>query len=224
MLGPCFPKSCVVHHSILAHPTSATGQNPNLPHCNSNDRFTSDKGHNVGEFYLRCRPANLLALPSLLAFTRRRRRRFRRKGWPPPIVGPPEQRTTFRHAPQECPAPPVPLQWPAVTHSRPPVALQLSGPGPVPGRAHAAPSWHSRPLVLWLSAVHRGRHRASRPDAWQLQEQPSCEPRSSRPPAPQRPPSAEVETCRLRPRSLGDQQTAHQRQPPAAARGRQRIG
>jgi hypothetical protein len=71
MLGPCFPKSCVVHHSILAHPTSATGQNPNLPHCNSNDRFTSDNGHNVGEFYLRCRPA--------FAVMRRRRLR-RRKG------------------------------------------------------------------------------------------------------------------------------------------------
>ena len=81
----------------------------------------------VGRIYLRCRPANLLALPSLLAFTRRRRRRFRRKGWPPPTVGTPGQLTTCRRAPQECRAPPSPLQWPVVTHNRPPVALRLSG-------------------------------------------------------------------------------------------------
>src|ERR1700730_5654983 len=32
-----------------------------LPHRNSNGRFTSINGHNVGEFYLRCRPPTLLA-------------------------------------------------------------------------------------------------------------------------------------------------------------------
>jgi hypothetical protein len=97
---------------------SGWGQNPKLSHRNSNDRFTSINGHNVGEFYLRCRPA--------FAVMRRRRRRFRRKGWPPPIVGPPGQQTTSRRAPQECPAPPGPPQWPAVnTHNRPPVPLIL---------------------------------------------------------------------------------------------------
>ena len=99
------------------------GSNPKLPHRNIDGRFTSINGHYVGRIYLRCRPANLLALPSLLAFTRRRRRRFRRKGWPPPTVGTPGQLTTCRRVPQECHAPPSPLQWPVVTHNRPPVAL-----------------------------------------------------------------------------------------------------
>ena len=67
-----------------------------------------------------------LALPSLLTFTRRRRRRFRRKGWPPPTVGTPGQLTTCRRAPQECHAPPSPLQWPVVTHNRPPVASAVN--------------------------------------------------------------------------------------------------
>jgi hypothetical protein len=98
------------------------GSNPKLPHRNIDGRFTSINGHYVGRVYLRCRPANLLALPSLLAFTRRRRRRFRRKGWPPPTVGTPGQLTTCRRAPQECHAPPSPLQRPVVTHNRPPVA------------------------------------------------------------------------------------------------------
>src|SRR5258708_6504128 len=38
-------ESTVVHHSILAHPTSATGQNPNLPHRNIDGRFTSISRH-----------------------------------------------------------------------------------------------------------------------------------------------------------------------------------
>ena len=35
----------VVHHSRIGGRSSATGQNPNLPHCNSNGRFTSMSGH-----------------------------------------------------------------------------------------------------------------------------------------------------------------------------------
>jgi hypothetical protein len=40
----------------------STRQKPKLPHRNSNGWFTSINGHNVGEFYLRCRPAELLAV------------------------------------------------------------------------------------------------------------------------------------------------------------------
>jgi hypothetical protein len=60
-----------------------------------------------------------------LPFTRRRRRRRlrRRKGWQPPTIGPPGPQTTCHRAQQECHAPPSPLQWSAVTHNRPPVAL-----------------------------------------------------------------------------------------------------
>jgi hypothetical protein len=42
---------------------------------------------------------------------------LRRKGYRPLDTGPPA-------APQECPAPPTPPQWPAVNHSRPPEASE----------------------------------------------------------------------------------------------------
>src|SRR6202022_3253617 len=45
---------------ISTRSSSVVGQNPKLPHRNSNGRFTSISGHN--EFYLRCRPARLLEL------------------------------------------------------------------------------------------------------------------------------------------------------------------
>ena len=66
-----------------------------------------------------------------------RRRLLRRKGCglPPTIVRPAPQ-TTSPRAPQECHAPPSRLQWPAVTHSRPPVALGRWGRGQI-ARARA---------------------------------------------------------------------------------------
>jgi hypothetical protein len=35
---------------------------PKSPHRDSNGRFTSINGHNVGAFYLRCQPLTLLAV------------------------------------------------------------------------------------------------------------------------------------------------------------------
>ena len=51
-----------------------------------------------------------------------KRLRLRRKGWPPPAIASLGPTTIFRPELQGSHAPPVPLQWPAVTHSRPPVA------------------------------------------------------------------------------------------------------
>jgi hypothetical protein len=73
-----------------------------------------------------------------LPFTRRRRRRLRRKGCgPPPTIVRPGQQTTSPRAPQECRAPPIPLQWRAVTHSRPPIAPESWGRDPLRGCALA---------------------------------------------------------------------------------------
>ena len=49
-------------------------------------------------------------------------------GEPPPTAARPEQRTTFRHALQECRAPPGPLQWPAVTPCHAEVAYHSGSP------------------------------------------------------------------------------------------------
>src|SRR3984893_12957288 len=50
----------------------------------------------------------------------------------PPTVASPGQRTTCRREPQESRAPPVLLQWPAVTHSPTPVTPGWWGQDPSP--------------------------------------------------------------------------------------------
>jgi hypothetical protein len=82
--------------------------------------------------------------------------------WLPPAISPPGLQTTCRHVPQECRDAPVPLRWPAVTHSRPPVAPPARPPVPRP------------------SIARPGRPQASHRAAWQPQEPPSCAPRSVR--------------------------------------------
>jgi hypothetical protein len=84
----------------------------------------------------------------------RRRRRFRRMGrWLPPAISPPGLQTTCRHVPQECRDAPVPLRWPAVTHSRPPVAPQWWEQDPLSCCALAPVGPPARPPVS--SAVNR---------------------------------------------------------------------
>ena len=72
----------------------------------------------------------------------RRRRLRRRKGrLPPPTSASPGQMTTCHRVPLECRAAPGRLQWPAVTHCRPPVAPESWGQDPCPA---ACPLLYSR--------------------------------------------------------------------------------
>src|SRR6478736_2588557 len=80
-----------------------------------------------------------------------RRRRLRRQQRPPTVASP-GQRTTCRRESQECRAPPVLLQWPAVTHTPTPVLLDGGGKihRPATRLSRLRPVWRKLPLSEWV--------------------------------------------------------------------------